>query len=152
MNPVDHVGIFRSGFCESTTLLMASSLMVVEIINILEKLQQFRGMLLKVKRRVLLLHGELACCVVRRRQRIRRSPGQLGKSADTGHRTNYCIAVIATDYVLIHSVPRIPCEVNTSQHPPPSCHCGFMIVSYSGSLALFTTLRGIPSHHQQWPT
>ena len=91
---------------------MTSSLTVVVITNILEKLQRFRGTPLKVKRQVLLQHGELVCYVVLRRRRIRCTTGQSGKSADTGHGTDCCRAMMATDYILIHDILRIPCDVN----------------------------------------
>jgi hypothetical protein len=72
MNPVDHVRIFQaSPLTRSNMLTATSSPTEEEIINISERHPQSLDTLLKVKKPVLLLQGELVYYVVLKRQRIR---------------------------------------------------------------------------------
>ena len=72
MNPVDHVSTSSSPNPDRRILSFPfQSLTVVVTINILVKLRLYHDMLHKVKRLVLLPPGELVCCVVPRRQRIK---------------------------------------------------------------------------------
>ena len=83
MNPVDHVWL-PAGVLVNTTN-NRSSLTVVVTINISVKPLQFRGTLHKVKRQVLLLPGELVCCAVPRRLRIKRGDGYGISGNDCGY-------------------------------------------------------------------
>ena len=69
MNPVDH----PHGVCATNVLSKYNILTKTRVvtINILVRLLRSRDMLHRVKRLVLLLLGELVCCVVLKRSRTR---------------------------------------------------------------------------------
>jgi hypothetical protein len=70
MNPVDHPHGVSKPMCKILELRKLTNKRVVTI-NISERLLLFRDTLHKVKRLVSLLPGELVCCVVLKRSRIR---------------------------------------------------------------------------------
>jgi hypothetical protein len=70
MNPVDHPHGVRESKYEASKVKKLTQNRVVTI-NILVKLLRSRDTLHKVKRLVSLLLGELVCCVVLKRSRIR---------------------------------------------------------------------------------
>jgi len=71
MNPVDHVRLGFQELVEYGKLTTWYSPTVVVTINISVKPRQSHDLLRKVKRPVSLLRGELVCCVVLRRRKIR---------------------------------------------------------------------------------
>lgn len=60
---------FQFKLCHCANVLLPCSLTVVEIISISERLQPSRVSHQRVKRRVLLQLGELACCVAHKKPR-----------------------------------------------------------------------------------
>ena len=124
MNPVDHVSTssFSNPGCKILSF-PSPSLTVVVTINILVKLPPFHDSLPKVKRLVSLPPGELVCCAVPRRQRIK---GHHFATGFISSRISFRLALKqSSSHVLSsscqhcgqsHFVILNTCEVNTCNH------------------------------------